>query len=236
MPTYNNAKTLKTVIESVLAYTNYLFVINDGSTDATSSVLEEFGNKITTVEYSPNRGKGLALVEGFQQAYAKGFKFAVTIDSDGQHLASDLPNFIKKLEEEPGSLIVGSRNMDQEHIPGGSTFGHKFSNFWYRVETGVSLPDTQSGYRLYPLEYMVKTKFFTTKYEFEIENIVRASWKGINVTSVLVEVIYQTGDDRVSHFRSWDFVRTALLNTVLVTLAFTIYLPHRIIHLFKKKT
>ena len=67
--------------------------------------------------------------------------------------------------------------MNQESVPGGSSFGNKFSNFWFRVETGINSPDTQSGYRLYPLEPLKKMRFFTRKYEFEIEVLVRAAWK-----------------------------------------------------------
>ena len=79
--------------------------------------------------------------------------------------------------------------MDQPSVPAKSSFGHRFSNFWYQVETGISLPDTQSGYRCYPVNRLQYISFFTRRFEFEIEVIVRAAWKGIPVISVPVSFI-----------------------------------------------
>ena len=121
----------------------------------------------------------------------------------------------------PDAIIIGARNMDQESVPGKSSFGHKFSNFWFWVETGISAPDTQSGYRLYPLLLLEDIRFTTRKYEFEIEVLVRAAWRGIRVESVPVSVYYAPKETRISHFRPVkDFSRISVLNTVLVILTF----------------
>ena len=81
-----------------------------------------------------------------------GYKYAITIDSDGQHYPSDLPIFAEAIENEYGTLLVGARNLRAEGMPGKNTFANRFSNFWFRLETGIRLEDTQSGYRAYPLE------------------------------------------------------------------------------------
>jgi glycosyltransferase involved in cell wall biosynthesis len=236
IPTYNNERTLAEVIRSVLAYTSNVIVVNDGATDTTSDILQSFDDSIKVYTHEVNKGKGWALRNGFKFAHDLGFEYAITIDSDGQHLAEDLILFIEKIEEIPGALIVGARNMNQSHIPGKSSFGNKFSNFWFRLETGINLPDTQSGFRLYPLEKMLKMTFFSTKYEFEIENIVKAAWKNIPVVSVPVSVIYQQGDERVTHFRPFkDFVRASILNTYLFTFALLWYIPMRLFLSLKKK-
>ncbi len=227
IPTYNNEKTLSKVIRDVLEYTGNVIVVNDGSTDSTRDILASF-TQIKVVQQPYNMGKGMALRAGFKAAFEQGYQYAITIDSDGQHMASDLPVFIDKIEKEPGTLIVGARNMEQSSVPGKSSFGHKFSNFWFWFETGVKLPDTQSGYRLYPLEPLYKMKWFTRKYEFEIENIVRASWKGVKVDSVAVQVYY--GKERVTHFRPFkDFSRVSVLNTVLVLIAILFIKPFKVI-------
>ena len=228
IPTYNNEKTLKQVVESCQEYTSNVLVVNDGSTDSTDDILNSI-NDIEVVSYTANRGKGNAMKAGFKKAEELGYDYAITIDSDGQHLAKDLPKFLDKIEEQPHSIIVGARNMNQDHIPEGSQFGHKFSNFWYWAETGIKLPDTQSGYRLYPVKWMNETNFFTGRYEFEVENIVKAAWRRMNVTSVPVDVIYQEGDERVTHFRKWDFYRFSLMNTYLFFLALLIHHPIRLI-------
>ncbi|HOB71242.1 MAG TPA: DUF2062 domain-containing protein [bacterium] len=236
IPTYNNSKTLSSVISGVLKFTDSVIVVNDGSTDGTSDILKQFQD-ITVVTHEVNKGKGIALRTGFKKVVELDLDYAVTIDSDGQHNPEDLPNFIEKIEKEPGSLIVGARNMEQSTVPGKSSFGHKFSNFWYKVETGIDLPDTQSGYRLYPVKKLKDIRYITNRFEFEIEVIVRAAWTGIRVTHVPVSVIYFPKETRVSHFRPVrDFTRVSILNTILVFLAFTIFRPLMYIRDLKKKS
>lgn len=235
IPTYNNGGTLKGVLDSVLEYTDHIIVVNDGATDNTSELLSEYP-QVRLVRYEKNVGKGWALRQGFKKALEDGFDYAISIDSDGQHFAEDLPKFLDKLEAEPGSLNVGARNMDQSSVPGKSSFGHKFSNFWFWAETGVRLPDTQSGYRLYPIRRMKDIRFITRKFEFEIEVLVRSSWRGIPMTSVPVRVFYAERGKRISHFRPFkDFTRISVLNTVLVLIALLYIKPRDFFRGLKKK-
>jgi len=221
IPTYNNAKTLGKTIEDVANYTRNILVINDGSKDETETIIRSYPF-LKSKSYADNKGKGRAIREGFTLALELGYDYAITIDSDGQHFAKDLPSFVSKLKSDGPGIIIGARNMNQESVPGKSSFGHKFSNFWFWVETGIHLPDTQSGYRLYPVRMMQAIKFFTLKYEFEIEVLVRAAWKGISIDSIPVDVYYPPKGERVSHFRPFkDFTRISILNTVLVF--FTIF-------------
>ena len=236
IPTYNNERTLKRVIDSVLEITDDLIVINDGATDSTSRILKKYTD-ITQIYLPKNKGKGNALRIGFKKAEELGYKFSITIDSDGQHYPEDIAVFVNQLEFEINKniLLIGSRNINQEAVPGGSSFGNKFSNFWYKVETGIQLKDTQSGFRLYPLKELNKIKFYTSKFEFEIENIVKAAWKGIIVKNVPVKVLYDE-QERVSHFRPFkDFVRISLLNTWLVLVAFIYIKPRDLIRKLRKK-
>ncbi len=165
VPTYNNAGTLAAVLDNVLQYTTRVIVINDGSTDATANILAQYP-QVHSVSYMPNKGKGFALRTGIKEAANLGYDNAITIDSDGQHYAEDLPKFLHQLDNTPGALIVGARNMTVDNVPTKSNFGNRFSNFWFWVNTGFSLPDTQSGFRLYPVKPLAKKKFFTRKYEF----------------------------------------------------------------------
>jgi glycosyltransferase involved in cell wall biosynthesis len=230
VPTYNNAPFLPNFLKELAAVTHRVVIVNDGSTDNTAEILNQFQNDFHIVHLPKNRGKGMALRTAFKKAFEMGYQYAITIDSDGQHLISDLFMFLDKIEAEPGSMIVGARNMEQEGVPGKSSFGNRFSNFWYYVETFKKLPDTQSGYRLYPLEPISKMRFTTVKYEFEIEVLVRLAWKGVPVTHVPVSVIYHQDGSRISHFRPFkDFSRISVLNTVLVLIAFLYVHPVRFI-------
>lgn len=234
IPTYNNAKTLSRVLNGVQEYTQHIIIVNDGSSDQTASILQQY-NYLKIISLSKNQGKGNALQVGFQEALKMGYEYALTIDSDGQHYPSDIPVFIEKLLEfQKPILLIGSRNMNQDSVPKKSSFGHKFSNFWFHFETGIKLTDTQSGYRLYPLLYIPK-KFFTKKFEFEIEIIVRTAWNGIPVQNVPVQVLYDP-TERVSHFRPFrDFTRISILNTILVFIAVFYIKPRDFFRNIKKK-
>lgn len=235
IPTYNNDKTLKRVIEGVLEYTEDVIIVNDGSTDNSAAILESY-SKLEIISYENNKGKGMALRLGFKKAINLGFDFVITIDSDGQHYPEDLLVFALELDKSEGDvLLIGSRNMTQSTVPKKSSFGNKFSNFWYRVETGIKLTDTQSGYRLYPLKVIKELRFFTTKFEFEIESIVKVAWRRIPVRNVPVKVLYDP-DERVSHFRPFqDFTRISFLNTYLVLITFLWIKPRDFFYAFRTK-
>ena len=235
IPTYNNHKTLQRVIDGVLHYTNQIIVVNDGSTDTTKSILEKY-NSLEVLHLPKNKGKGNALSLGFKKAKELHYHHAITIDSDGQHFPDDISTFITALEKESKPvLLIGNRNMNQDGIPKKSSFGNAFSNFWFWFETGIKLDDTQSGYRLYPLQNIPK-KFFTNKFEFEIEVIVRTAWKGVAVKNIPIKILYDP-NERVSHFRPFkDFTRISVLNTVLVIITILYIKPRDFFRSFKKKS
>ena len=216
IPTYNNATTIRRVIEDVEKYCSSIIVVNDGSTDDTAAILQSIPSPIEVVSYPDNRGKGYALVTGFKKAKALGYTHAITIDADGQHFADDIPFFIEGLKHNPEGFIVGCRNLTEENMPRQNTFANRFSNFWFRLQTGINLPDTQSGYRLYTLSSLKGLNLITSRYESELELLVYAAWAGVDITSVNVKVYYPPAEERVSHFRPiYDFFRISVLNTVL---------------------
>ena len=195
-------------------------MVNDGSTDQTMSILDSFP-VVQKINIPVNTGKGWALRQGFKHAIEKGYRYAITIDSDGQHFPDDLPLFLQMVEEHPDSMILGARDMASEEVPGTSSFGHKFSIFWFKVETGISVLDVQTGYRLYPLNKIKEIRWIVSrKYEYEVEILVRLAWKGIAVLSVPVKVYYAPKEIRISHFRKFrDFTRVSIANSILVFMA-----------------
>ena len=227
IPTYNNDRTLGGVIAGVRRYCADIFVVNDGSTDRTAEVLASTEG-IRTIAYARNRGKGYALRRGLSAAREAGFRYALTIDSDGQHYPDDIARFIERIERRPDTLLIGARNLTADNMPARNTFANRFSNFWYLVETGRRLEDTQSGFRLYPLRRLGRLRSLCSRYEFEVEVIVRAAWRGVEVENIPVRVYYAPDGERVSHFRPLrDFTRISLLNSVLVLEALLFYYPWR---------
>lgn len=234
IPTYNNARTLQRIVDGVLHYTQDVIIVNDGSTDDTENILKKYP-KLTTIHFPENRGKGLALRTGLHTADRLGFDYAITIDSDGQHYPDDIPAFINEIEAHGPALLIGARDMNQDGVPGKSSFGNRFSNFWFQVETGIRLSDTQSGYRLYPVKLLRPIRFYTTKFEFEVEVIVRAAWRAIPVRNIPIKVLYDPSE-RVSHFRPFrDFTRISILNIWLVLVSLLYIHPIRFFRKIRHK-
>ena len=228
VPVYNNVGTINDVVQRILRFCQDVIVVDDGSTDGSSDSLEDLGAMV--VRYGKNRGKGYALKTGFKEAKSRGFERAITIDADGQHFPEDIPVFATEAKAHPDAMLVGSRNLRMENMPGGNTFANKFSNFWFRLQTGVNLPDTQSGFRLYQLNRIGKLHLLTSRYEAELELLVFLCWKGVQMRPVGIRVYYPPEGERVTHFRPfWDFFRISVLNTVLCVFALFYGLPSRLL-------
>lgn len=228
IPTYNNVTTIAQVAREATEWCGDVIVVDDGCTDDTAQWLASVEG-ITVVRHDHNRGKGAALRTGFRKALEWGFSHAITLDGDGQHYPSDIPLFLQASIDHPGALIVGSRQLEGVDRSKGSSFANEFSNFWFWVQTGRRLPDTQTGYRLYPLRKLRGLSLLTSRYEAELELMVFASWHGVELVSIPVNVYYPPRAERVSHFRpGMDFTRISILNTVLCFLAVVYGLPLRL--------
>lgn len=219
IPTYQNAKTLLKVVADVHRVVDTVFVVDDGSNDGTAALLDKAtGNerpeKVLT--HPKNCGKGAALKTGLTFAHQQGFRYAVTVDADGQHRADDIPALLKAVEEEPDALAIGSRGLQHENMPAKSTFANRFSNFWFALQTLQRLPDTQSGLRVYPLQRLHGLRWMSARYEAELTLLVFSAWAGVKLLPVPVSVYYPPRDQRVTHFRPGrDFTRISVLNTLL---------------------
>ena len=229
IPTYNNAGTIADVVHRTLAQCQDVIVVADGCTDGTLDILRGIGGigGITIVSYARNAGKGTALKRGFRKALEMGFAYAITIDADGQHFPEDIPVMLQANQKHPGALIVGQRKgLEKAERSKGSKFANAFGNFWFAVQTGHYLRDTQTGLRLYPLRKLHGLSLLTSRYEAEVELLVFASWHGIKLVSEPVRVYYPPAQERVSHFRPFrDFSRIFILNTILCVLAVVYGLP-----------
>ena len=237
IPTYNHGGTVSDVIRGMLDYTDSIIVVNDGSSDNTKEALVEYEERLTVIHLPKNRGKGEALRTGFNFAISKGYDRCMTIDSDGQHFPDDVPLFLDAIELNPDGLFMGTRTLDHKDVPGASTFGNKFANFWYWVITSRKLKDTQSGFRVYPLMRMKNMKFYSHRYEYEAEILIRLSWRDMPIVPVPIKVYYAPGDLRISHFKKVkDFTRITLLNIYLLIIALVYWHPVMFLRKFKKKS
>ena len=235
IPTFNNESTLREVLTGVMDVCGNVIVVNDGSCDNTYDILNQFDG-IEIITHNKNRGKGAALNSGFRKAYDLGYKYAITIDSDGQHYPQEIRFLCDASLKEPETLWIGSRDFKSDNMPGKNSFANRFSNFWFKVETGITLEDTQSGFRLYPLESLKGIHTLSGRYEFELEIIVRAAWRNVVVKNIPVSVYYPPKEIRISHFKPFkDFARISILNTVLVFIALLWWWPLKFIKWFSRE-
>lgn len=228
IPTYNNVQTAADVVRRTLAYLPVI-VVCDGPTDGTFQSLQAISDvRLTIVYYPQNRGKGYALKQGFRKAQELGFTHVLTLDSDGQHYPEDIPLLLRMSAIRPEAIIVGSRGLKQTNMPGKNTFANKFSNFWFAVQTWHRLPDTQTGFRIYPLHALHGLNLMTHRYEAELLLLVFSAWADTPLIPVPIRVYYPPREQRVSYFRpARDFTRISLLNTLLCCLAIVYGLPRR---------
>ena len=239
IPTYNNEKTLLRVIDSVLEYSHHVIVVNDGSTDSTAVLLQQRAERICIITHLKNKGMGAAMVTGFREARRMGYDYAITLDSDGQHYASDIPLFVEAIKRRPNAIIIGNRfdkSLFTENISANmktkSKFANRLSNFWFRVQTGIKLEDTQTGFRAYPLNKLYWLNCITPRYEAQLEFIVFAAWHNVKIESIPVHVYYPPSNEHVTHFHpAKDFLRISLLNTILTMVAFLYAWPYKLLKL-----
>jgi len=226
IPVYNHGGTLRDVVRAARAHFPVI-VVDDGSTDGAGG-LPEAEPGVEAVRLPENRGKGAALRAGFDRAAALGFTHAITMDADGQHEAGDLPALAAASRREPGALVVGVRHLRAAGAPRLRRMTNAFSNFWFWAETGLALPDTQCGFRCYPLALTRRLAVRAGRYAYELELLVRAAWGDVPLRTVPVRVDYGRPQSQRSHFRPLrDFLRISALNARLVTESFVLPRPLR---------
>lgn len=231
IPTYNNSKTLRHVTQQVIDTGLDLLIVNDGSDDGGPESLE--GLAVSIINFPENRGKGAAILAAAEWAERNSYNYIITIDADGQHDPGDLPQFFNILDKSPLSIIVGTRDFSKSDVPSSSRFGRWWSNLWFRISSGCSLPDSQSGFRAYPVKVLRFVKCYGSRYDFEVEILVRSVWAGVEVKPVDISVTYTEETKKASHFDPfWDNFRISIAYTRVVTRNFIPW-PHKV--LFKKE-
>lgn len=209
IPVYNHAAHLAAVVAAARNLGMPVIVVDDGSTDRTADLLPQLPG-ITRLRHAENRGKGAALLTGMRTAAGMA-AWAVTLDADGQHDPADALTLLRAVPAGRRPIVVGARRgMNGQAVPWTSRSGREFSNFWVRVSGGPKLRDSQSGLRLYPLPETLALGVRARRYQFEVEVLVKAAWRGLAVVEAPISVSYAPGGRRISHFRPFrDFVRNS---------------------------
>jgi glycosyltransferase involved in cell wall biosynthesis/uncharacterized protein (DUF2062 family) len=221
IPVFNHGLTVGRVVREAKDYFPVI-VVNDGCTDDTGKILAA-ENGIRIITLPRNQGKGAALRAGFAEAEKCGFTHAITIDADGQHATRELPAFASASRRQPEAFVIGVRNLAREKAPRGRRITNHISTFWFKVETGVKLADTQCGYRSYPLQTINRLRLKSQRYAYELEIMVKAAWAGIPLVAHPVSADYGAATSRLSHFNPWrDMARISLLHSRLSIQSFCV--------------
>ena len=214
VPTYNNPQSIEKVAQDVLSHGYTLVIVDDGSSTPVSSLLHA-QDKLSILRHGVNQGKGAAIMTGAREAQKRGCDYFVSLDGDGQHLASQIEKICDACDG-ADQIIIGARNFEINHVPNGSKFGRWFSNFWACWDTEQSITDSLSGFRLYPtsiLDLIIKTK----RFDWEMEVLVKHAWKGRLIKEVSIECYYPTPEERVSHFKKfWDTAAIVMVHVKLL--------------------
>ena len=187
IPTYNEAETISATLNQILDLHSdfFILVVDDNSPDRTADLVRNHFGKIERIELLQRRAKeglGVAYLDGFAWAFARGFERIVQMDADGSHRPSDLQTLVSASVR--ADLVLGSRWISGGEVLNWPTLRMSISrigNRYARVMLGTSIADMTSGYRVYRAEFLkqlVSTHVSSHGYSFQVELAYRASKSG----------------------------------------------------------
>jgi glycosyltransferase involved in cell wall biosynthesis len=187
VPVYNEEKFIYKTIEKVLSvdtcgFELELIVVNDGSRDRTSQILDEAGARdarIRVFHQPQNRGKGAALRRGFQEAHGD---VILVQDADLEYDPRDYPILLQPIQDGLADVVYGTRF---------SAGAHRVLYFWHSVmnkflttlsnmTTDLNLTDMEVGYKVFRAEVIKNIELKSDRFGFEPEvtaNIARGKWR-----------------------------------------------------------
>lgn len=223
IPTYDNPKTIRAVVESVRRHLPDVVVVDDGSASEGREAVAALGRDglAHVHHHAANAGKGAAMKTGFRLAFDLGFTHALQVDADGQHDLEDAPKMLAAARTDPKALVLGAPIYD-ETAPKGRLIGRKITQWWTNRETGGHvIDDPMCGFRVYPLALTVAVPVSADRMDYDIEVAVRLVWAGAPVVNVPTKVKYLPAEaGGVSHFRMFhDNVRISWVHTRLYNIS-----------------
>lgn len=212
IPAYNEAATIRDLVQRTLAQVSQVIVVDDASSDGTGDLLA--GMPVTLLRHEVNRGKGASLVTGFREALKREVTAVVTLDGDGQHRPEDIPKFLAKAREARGVIVIGSRRAGKQNQPRLNYRLNRIADFWISWASGYPIEDSQSGFRLFPREVLEKVEAKHSRrhsFVFESEMLINAARAGYRSCAITIPTLYKDVMQRPTHFRPADLTWIILM-------------------------
>ena len=217
IPAYEPDEKLLRVVAELKRDTDYaIVVVNDGSSEAAEPVFAALPEGVTLLRHAQNRGKGRALKTAYEYiaAHFPQSEGIVTVDADGQHLPADVVRVSEDWEAHPETLVLGSRRFTGT-VPWRSRAGNAITRVVFRLSTGVSVYDTQTGLRAFAVSRIpMMLEMRGERYEYEINVLLYATRQHMPIREVTIETVY-IADNASSHFHpmrdSWRLYKMILL-------------------------
>jgi glycosyltransferase involved in cell wall biosynthesis len=198
IPVHNEAKTIARLVKRIKELRLDVIVIDDGSTDNTAQIVQDNGAIILRNNY--NQGKGASLIRGFHYVLGRDYSAVITMDGDGQHLAEDIPNFIRCAEHSGSGIFVGNRLSKAQGMPWVRILTNKFMSWILSKVAKQKIPDSQCGFRLIKREVLKKLNLKSAKYEIESEVLIRAARLGSKIEAVPIKTVYGGEKSKINPF------------------------------------
>ncbi len=185
IPAFNEEKSITEIVSKAKSYATHVIVYDDGSTDKTSELAINAGAVV--IRGSKNKGYGKALSMLFQHALIRNADIMVTLDSDGQHDADQIPKVIEPLLKNEADIVIGSRFLnrdDIEHIPSYRSIGIRAITKMTRVACYDNITDSQSGFRAYNMQALSKLRLYEDGMAISTEILLKANEQNLRIVEV----------------------------------------------------
>jgi hypothetical protein len=208
VPSYNPGPQVESTVHAARNRWTPVWVVVDGSTDGSAERLAAMAAAdpdLRVLRLPENRGKGAAVLHGLEAARAAGYTHVLTMDSDGQHPAALIPEFMAASQARPDAMVLGRPVFDAS-APLLRVRGRRISNAWTNLETlGAGIDDSLFGFRVYPIEPLLdvmRRQRWMRRFDFDTEAVVRLAWRGVPPINLAAPVRYlSAAEGGVSHFR-----------------------------------
>lgn len=201
VPAYQCRRSIGSVVGDIREHFPHalIIVVDDGSDDGTADAAREAG--VIVLCHATNRGKGAALRTGFRHALGAGTQVVVTLDGDGQHLASDAVALVDAVLKDGADLAVGNRMLDPAGMPWDRRVSNSLSSLIVSVAIQRRVPDVQCGLRAVKASLLRRLPLRADYFEVETEMLLVAAMAGARIVSIPIRSVYAKDGQGASHIR-----------------------------------